>query len=642
MFGAIDVLLPLRVNVLGGGHALIAVGFIGGAAIESVLAPLAGRLSDRVGRRAPYVLGMAICAVSMVIFAFADSLPMVIASLLVTSLGSGLCFAPAMTLISDSAEESGLHQGYAVGVTNMAWAAAQVVGGVAGAAVAGVTGDAAPSIAIAVILVLTILYAFRALDRPSRPPPRRVRSRSGKSALRRRRRYAAWDARRRRGNGSTGPGTSAAGRRGRWRRARGRSSPRRSAPRRRAGEKVSVAGSGHSFTEAAMTDATMVRLDALRGVLDADRGSGLVRVGGGTVLARAERGTGGARAGAGEPRRHRRADDRRGDLDRHPRDRRELRQHLGAGRGAGAGARRRQRPRADRGGRAGAAAGGADRDRRARGDQRGDAPLLPRLHPARGSTRRTGSPTSSTASTSSPSANDHFELFTFPYSDRALVLERNRTDEAPRPKSRAVAFLNDVLLENWALEAMAATGKAIPRTIPALARFAGLVATGTDNQDRSHRIFVNRRNVRFTEMEYAVPREHGPTAVRRVVEWVRANRYPVFFPIEVRVAARRRRRPQRRPRTPHRLHRRPPVPGDGVAALLRGGRGDHGRLRRPPPLGQAPLPDRRDPGPALPPLGGVPASPRRARPRPRLHQRVRRPRPRPVAGVRMAPKTATI
>src|ERR1700709_1231724 len=52
-----------------------------------------------------------------------------------------------------------------------------------------------------------------------------------------------------------------------------------------AGEKVSVTGSGHSFTEAAMTEQTMLRLDALRGVLDADRESGLVRVGAGTVLA---------------------------------------------------------------------------------------------------------------------------------------------------------------------------------------------------------------------------------------------------------------------------------------------------------------------------------------------------------------------
>jgi MFS family permease len=163
MFGAIDVLLPLRINVLGGGQALIAAGFIGGAAIESVLAPLAGRMSDRVGRRAPYVLGMAICAGSMVLFGVAGSLPVVIGSLLLCSLGSGFCFAPAMTLISDAAEASGLHQGYGVGVTNMAWAAAQVLGGVAGATIAGATGDAAPSIAIAVILVVTIGYAFRAL-----------------------------------------------------------------------------------------------------------------------------------------------------------------------------------------------------------------------------------------------------------------------------------------------------------------------------------------------------------------------------------------------------------------------------------------------------------------------------------------------
>lgn len=163
MFGALDVLLPLRVNALGGGHTLIAVGFIGGAAIESVLSPVAGRLSDQVGRRAPFVIGMAICAVSMVIFGLAGSLAVVIGSLLICSVGTGLCFAPATTLITDAAEASGLHQGWAIAVVNIAWAAAQVLGGIAGAGVAGVTGDAAPSIAIAIILSLTILFALRTL-----------------------------------------------------------------------------------------------------------------------------------------------------------------------------------------------------------------------------------------------------------------------------------------------------------------------------------------------------------------------------------------------------------------------------------------------------------------------------------------------
>jgi L-gulonolactone oxidase len=52
-----------------------------------------------------------------------------------------------------------------------------------------------------------------------------------------------------------------------------------------AGERVRVAGSGHSFTETALTEGTMIDAGALSGVLDADRESGLVRVGGGTVLA---------------------------------------------------------------------------------------------------------------------------------------------------------------------------------------------------------------------------------------------------------------------------------------------------------------------------------------------------------------------
>src|SRR3954463_12814742 len=69
MFGAIEVLVPLRIDVLGGGHAVIAAGFIVGAALGGLVAPLAGRISDRVGRRLPYVSGLAICALAMIAIA---------------------------------------------------------------------------------------------------------------------------------------------------------------------------------------------------------------------------------------------------------------------------------------------------------------------------------------------------------------------------------------------------------------------------------------------------------------------------------------------------------------------------------------------------------------------------------------------
>ena len=52
-----------------------------------------------------------------------------------------------------------------------------------------------------------------------------------------------------------------------------------------AGRTISISGSGHSFTEAAMTDGSMIRVESLAGVIEADRASGLVRVGAGTVLA---------------------------------------------------------------------------------------------------------------------------------------------------------------------------------------------------------------------------------------------------------------------------------------------------------------------------------------------------------------------
>jgi MFS family permease len=163
MFGAIEVLVPLRIDALGGGHGVIAAGFIAGAGLEAVLAPFAGRISDRVGRRAPYVIGMAICAAAMVAVALVQTLGAILAALILTSLGSGLCFAPALTLVSDEAEASGLHQGYAAGLSNMAWASGQVIGGVGGGVLANATGNAAPSIAIAVLLVATALYALGAM-----------------------------------------------------------------------------------------------------------------------------------------------------------------------------------------------------------------------------------------------------------------------------------------------------------------------------------------------------------------------------------------------------------------------------------------------------------------------------------------------
>ena len=302
-----------------------------------------------------------------------------------------------------------------------------------------------------------------------------------------------------------------------------------------AGRRVSVAGSGHSFTEAALTDGTMIDAGALSGAIEADRDSGLVKVGGGTVLAALNE----------ELHRLGLAMENLGDIDRQT-----VAGAIATGT-HGTGARLRNisaqveaielvtaggtvreldssQPDLLRAARVGVGALGAVTAVTLRCVpafvlERIDSPQ-PREEVLDGFDERAA-------------ANDHFELFTFPYADSALVLERNRVEGGPRPRGRAAAYLNDIVLENWALEALSAAGRLVPRSIPALSRLAAALASGGKTVDRSDRVFASERRVRFTEMEYAVPRRHGPEAARRVIEWVRANRYPVFFPIEMRVSA---------------------------------------------------------------------------------------------------------
>jgi MFS family permease len=165
MFGVVEVLVPLRIDELGGGHVAIAGGFIAGAALEAGLAPVVGRYSDRVGRRVPFVAGIGVCAFAMVVLAGAHALNVVLAALILGALGAGLCFTPALTTLSDTAEASELHQGFAAGLSNMAWAAGQMLGAVIGGGVAEAAGYAAPSLAVAVLLIFAA-YAYRSLEPP--------------------------------------------------------------------------------------------------------------------------------------------------------------------------------------------------------------------------------------------------------------------------------------------------------------------------------------------------------------------------------------------------------------------------------------------------------------------------------------------
>lgn len=134
-------------------------------------------------------------------------------------------------------------------------------------------------------------------------------------------------------------------------------------------------------------------------------------------------------------------------------------------------------------------------------------------------------------------ANEHFEFFVFPHARTALTRTNNRVEEPPRPRSRGRAYLEDVALTNHAFHAFCLAGRAMPRAIPRINRLVTKVAGSTVRIDRSDRIFASPRLVRFTEMEYAVPRERTAEAVRRVMALVPQRGFHVPFPIEVRLVA---------------------------------------------------------------------------------------------------------
>jgi MFS family permease len=164
-FGVIDVLAPLRLNRLGAGALVIAGAFLGSAALEIVLSPLVGRLSDRRGRMVPVRLSL-IAAIAVSVLAPVLRPAAVLVALLVIGLPAfGTLFVPAAAMIGDGADRRQLHHGLAYGLGNLAWAAGQGVAAAASGALAQATVDAVPYLLLAATMAGTAVVLRRRDDR---------------------------------------------------------------------------------------------------------------------------------------------------------------------------------------------------------------------------------------------------------------------------------------------------------------------------------------------------------------------------------------------------------------------------------------------------------------------------------------------
>ena len=134
-------------------------------------------------------------------------------------------------------------------------------------------------------------------------------------------------------------------------------------------------------------------------------------------------------------------------------------------------------------------------------------------------------------------ANDHYEFYWFPYTDACLVKANNRTDEPPRPKGKGRAWIEDQFVGNTVFGLVCRVMRARPKWIPRLHRLVGKAISKSEYSDRSDRVFTSPRLVRFAEMEYAIPREAAVEAVREVRRLIEEKSFDVAFPIECRVSS---------------------------------------------------------------------------------------------------------
>ena len=137
------------------------------------------------------------------------------------------------------------------------------------------------------------------------------------------------------------------------------------------------------------------------------------------------------------------------------------------------------------------------------------------------------------------SAPDHFEFYWFPHTSVALTKTNTRLPMAApsAPLGRVRRWFDDSVMSNTVFGLLCGAGRASPRLIPPLNRLASHLTGHRTFTDVSTSVFTTQRRVRFREMEYALPAEAIPDAVRELGRLIMDRGWRISFPIEVRIAA---------------------------------------------------------------------------------------------------------
>ncbi|MER5889103.1 D-arabinono-1,4-lactone oxidase [Streptomyces sp. NPDC001941] len=132
--------------------------------------------------------------------------------------------------------------------------------------------------------------------------------------------------------------------------------------------------------------------------------------------------------------------------------------------------------------------------------------------------------------------NEHFEFYWFPHTGNCNTKRNNRSAGPAAPPGAVSAWIEDELLSNGLFQVVNSLGRAVPATIPAIAKVSSKALSARTYTDIPYKVFTSPRRVRFVEMEYALPREACVAALREVRAMVDRSPLRVSFPVEVRTA----------------------------------------------------------------------------------------------------------
>lgn len=155
--GALDVLAPLRLADLGASGIAVGAVFLIAAAVEALVSPAIGRLSDRRGRMFPIRAGLAACCLAALLVPLPASVVALGLAVLAVVLALSLIWTPAMALLSERTEAAGVDLAYGTALVSLAWAGGQVFGGAALTGLADATSDGVAYWLIAAFFAFSIV-----------------------------------------------------------------------------------------------------------------------------------------------------------------------------------------------------------------------------------------------------------------------------------------------------------------------------------------------------------------------------------------------------------------------------------------------------------------------------------------------------